>query len=121
MNSLLIVSVIVLFLLFVIAYIYNLVFKVYSDKFYRIFHFLGGGFSFLFFWSLTKLVFLSFFFVLLISILWEIHEWVMWKFVFKKKALKPGEKDTLDDLFLDMIGAFVFYLLTMLARSQLNL
>lgn len=52
----------------------------------------------------------SFLLVLTVGILWEIHEWLMWKYVWKRKQMKPQRKDTTCDFIIDILGAGVFYL-----------
>lgn len=111
MSRYILTSIIVLPLLVVLAYVCGLIFKIEKDSFYRIFHFLGGGFTFLLIYGFLGVFNLSLFLTFIVGILWEIHEVLMWKYVFKKKKKKPGKVDTIEDLFMDMFGAVSFYFL----------
>jgi hypothetical protein len=101
----------VMVLVCVIAEVSDFVFKIHSNKYYSVFHFVGGGLTYLLILSITKNSCISLFGVLVVGVLWEIHEWLLWKFILKKKLYKPGEKDTLNDLVMDILGAFIFYVL----------
>lgn len=77
-----------LIILFVSAEMASFVFKIHSNIFYRVFHFVGGALTYLFFLNLTQNRLLSLGLVLAIGILWEIHEWI---------------------LLMDILGALLFY------------
>lgn len=95
--------------LFVTAEAASFIFKVHSQRFYVVFHLAGGALVYLLFWNLIQNPFLSLFLVFVVGVLWEIHEWLLWKFFLKKKIYKPGGKDTLNDLLMDVLGAFLVY------------
>ena len=97
--------------LFVAAEVCSFVFKIHAEKFYRIFHFAGGALTYLLFLNLTQNRLLSLGLVFGTGVLWEIHEWVLWKFFLKKKVYKPGGRDTKDDLLMDVLGALLFYII----------
>lgn len=98
-----------LIILFVFAEASSFVFRIHSDKFYRVFHFAGGVLTYLLFSNLTQNKLLSLVLVFVIGVLWEIHEWILWKFFLKKKMYKPGGRDTKDDLLMDILGALLLY------------
>lgn len=93
--------------LYILAEISNLVFKIHSNKYYSIFHFVGGALSYLLFFSIFNSKMISFIGVFVIGVSWEVHELLIWKHVFKKKLYKPERKDTLNDIIVDISGALV--------------
>ena len=101
-------------ILLITAEVMSHYFKIHSDKFYVIFHFAGGALSFLLFLNLFNNKLLAFFLVLVIGILWEIHEWILWKLSIKTKLYKPKSKDTICDLVMDISGALIFYVIEIL-------
>jgi|SRR3989344_3538792 len=101
-----------LFVLLATAEVSAFIFKIYNNRFYRIFHFIGGALVYLLFFNLTQNRLLSLVLVLVVGILWEIHEWVLWKFFLKKRVYKPEKKDTLDDLLMDFLGGLLFYIVS---------
>ena len=109
--KLILFSLLGLMLLFVADILSVKIFKVHNDKFYTPFHFLGG--------LLTTFLFLGLFgrpitaltLMLLVGILWEIGEWLLWKLILKKQKYKPGGKDTMNDLLLDFAGGIVAVLI----------
>lgn len=105
MNEITLLSLVGIAYIFILAEISDLKFKIHSDKFYNFFHFSGGFVSCLFFFSITANIFLSLLFVLTTGILWEVYEWVDWKFFRRNKLYKPKKEDTLEDLILDVLGA----------------
>lgn len=100
-----------LIILFVSVEICAFVFKIHSDRFYRVFHFAGGALTYLLFLNLTQNRLVSLGLVLVIGVLWEIHERILWKFFLKKSVYKPGGRDTKDDLLMDILGALLFYVI----------
>lgn len=100
-----------LIILFISAEVASFVYKIYFDKFYVVFHFVGGSLTYLLFLNLTKNRLLSLGLVLTIGILWEIYEWLLWKFFLRKRQFKPGGKDTKNDLLMDILGALLFYVI----------
>ncbi len=111
MNTITLLSALGLLFIFILAEVSYLRFKIYSDRFYSFFHFAGGIISYLFFYGVTNDYKTSFFFVVATGILWEIYEWVEWKYFRKKIIDKPRTKDTIEDLILDVIGAGVMLIL----------
>jgi hypothetical protein len=103
-----------LILLYLLAYGCYFVFRITSDKFYSPFHFMGGFLTFIFFNRLTHKVLLSLILVVMIGIIWEIYEWLMWKYVSKKFFARPKKKDTTSDLFFDLLGGVLALILTSL-------
>lgn len=96
-----------LFVLFVVSEICGHILKIKSQKFYMPFHFTGGVLTFLFLNSFIKNLVLSVLFVFIVGVLWEIYEWLRWKYFLKEKMYKPEKGDTLNDLVLDIVGAIV--------------
>lgn len=102
---------IALVLLYVLAYVCNLAFKISSDRFYSPFHFLGGFLTFIFLNSLIQKTLISLILVVLVGILWEIYEWLLWKFVNRKFFARPKKKDTTSDLIFDLLGGLTALIL----------
>lgn len=98
-------------LIYVIAEVSSFVFKIYTNSYYSVFHFVGGGLTYLLFLSITRNVILSLVGVLIVGILWEIHELILWKYFLRKRVYKPERKDTRNDIVLDVLGGFVVYIL----------
>lgn len=102
--SLMVASLLGLISLFALAQITTFVFKITRNRFYAPFHFAGGLLLAIFFFSL----FGSYTFALLATlgtgVLWEVYEYLLWKFVLKKKKFKPERKDTVQDIVLDFLG-----------------
>jgi len=46
-------------------------------------------------------------FVFIVGVLWEIYEWLRYRYFFKEKIYKPEKIDTINDLILDTLGAIV--------------
>jgi len=116
-----ILSLAALFFLYILSYACSYVFKIYSNKFYRIFHFAGGYLIYVFINSLVKNWLLSLFGVIVIGILWEIYERVFWKYISRRKRDRPQKKDTTDDLFMDFLGGISAFVLTDLVQIVLKL
>ena len=103
-----------LLILLLVAETASFVFKVHSQRFYVAFHLVGGALVYLFFLILTQNKFFSLGLVLTIGLLWEFHEWVLWKFFLKKRVYKPGGGDTRNDLLMDLLGALSIYVIQIL-------
>jgi hypothetical protein len=105
-------SFIALVFLYVLSYTCSYLFKIRSNNFYKWFHFAGGYLIYTLVNSLINNWLLSLIIVILVGIAWEIYEWLLWKFIFKRKLEKPQKKDTTDDLIKDFLGgltAFAVY------------
>ncbi len=100
-----------LVIIFTVANISGFMLNIRNDKFFNYFHFLGGLVVTLFFFSFTSNYTQALFLTLLTGILWEVYEWVSWKYFLKKKKYKPMKKDTRNDLILDMVGGMVAILI----------
>jgi hypothetical protein len=98
-------------LVYVVAEVSSFVFKIYINSYYSVFHFVGGGLTYLLLLSITKNSILSLVGVLVVGILWEIHEWILWKYFLKKRIYKPEKKDTMFDIIFDVLGGIVVYIL----------
>ena len=107
------VSAVVLFFIFVTAEFCGHALKIYNDKFFNKFHFAGGLFSYLFIFSLTSSVLFSLLLVLIIGLLWEAHEWILWRYFFKKNKHYELD-DTPTDIAFDMAGAITGVILVAL-------
>lgn len=111
-----ILSLAALFSLYLLSYVCGYVFKIYSNKFYGIFHFAGGYLMYIFINSLVKNWLLSLSGVVIVGILWEIYEWIFWKYISRRKRDKPQKKDTTNDLFMDILGGITSLALTRLIQ-----
>ena len=107
-------SFLALILLYALANICDRVFNIHSNKFYKMFHFAGGFFVYIFINSLISNKLVSLFGVILVGVVWEIYEWLFWKYVSKRKIDKPQKKDTTNDLFMDFWGGTSALILTSL-------
>lgn len=114
-------SFIALIFLYFLSYISCYLFKIHSNKFYRWFHFAGGFLIYIFVNSLINNSLLSLFITILVGIAWEIYEWLLWKFILKRKLDKPGKKDTTDDLIKDFLGGLTAFAVTELIQIILKL
>ena len=97
-------SFIILLFLYIAANVCWHLFKIINNNFYKPFHFAGGFFIYVFLESILRNKLLSLFLVIIVGIAWEIYEWLLWKYVFKRKKDKPQKKDTTNDLFMDLAG-----------------
>jgi len=93
--------------LFLVAQITTYIFGILSDRFYAPFHFLAGVMLGLLFYSITLNGLATILISLSIGTLWEVYEYLMWKFVLKKKIYKPKKSDTIADFCLDFLGVVV--------------
>lgn len=75
---------------------------------------MGGFLVYIFVNSLLKIKLLSLFLVVIVGIAWEIYEWLLWKFIFKRRLEKPQKKDTIDDLIKDFLGGLSALIITSL-------
>jgi hypothetical protein len=97
--------------LYIAALISTYIFKIYSNKYYSVYHFVGGGLTYLLILGITKSSLISLAGVLVVGIVWEIHEWILWKYFLKKRVYKPEKKDTRNDLIFDILGAITAFTL----------
>lgn len=93
-----------LVLLVLTSYITSLIFDIHNNTFYGFFHFAGGILLYLFLYALFKDRIIALILVMVMGVIWEIHEWLMWKFVLKKKIFKPQKEDTRNDLIVDFLS-----------------
>jgi hypothetical protein len=100
-------SFLVLLFLYIAANVSWRFFKITSNNFYKPFHFMGGFFVYIFIESVLKNKLLSLFLVVIVGILWEIYEWLLWRYILKRKRDKPQKKDTTNDLFMDLAGGVI--------------
>lgn len=52
----------------------------------------------------------------IIGILWEVYEWLLWRYFLKVKKLKPQRADAINDLVLDLLGGALAVLIIFLRR-----
>lgn len=101
------ISLLALFIIFLVSRITDYVFKIRNDTFYRPFHFAGGFFVTLAAFDITKSFISSIVITIIIGLLWEAYEWALWRYIpyFHKRENKPGIEDTKNDLLLDLLGS----------------
>lgn len=104
-------SIVGLTTLYLVSNITSLVFGITNNRFYALFHFLGGTLATLLFLSITGGIAVSILLTLLTGIFWEIYEYLLWKYLLKRKKFKPQRQDTINDFFLDFLGAVFAVLL----------
>ena len=113
--------------LFVLAQFAGFVLKIRSDGFYKPFHFAGGFLTaVLMFAVINKISAGQILFgdlaayvlslTVIVGILWEIYEWLLWRYFLKVKKLKPQRADTINDLMLDFLGGALAILILFLRR-----
>jgi len=107
-----------LIILFVVANISGFILNIRNDKFFNYFHFLGGLVVTIFFFSFTNNYLTALALTFITGILWEVYEWVSWKYFLKKKKYKPMKKDTKNDLVLDMVGGVVALIILTLVNVK---
>ena len=107
----------IVLLIYIVAEVSSFVFKIYTNSYYSVFHFVGGGLTYLLLLSITKNTILSLVGVLVVGILWEIHELILWKYFLKKRIYKPEKKDTRNDIILDLLGGVVVYILILFFKK----
>lgn len=90
--------------IFALAQIATFVFKITRNRFYNLFHFAAGILLAIFFFSFFGSYTFALLATLVTGVLWEIYEYLLWKFVLKKKKFKPERKDTVQDIVLDFLG-----------------
>ena len=110
-DSIFVSSALGLIFLFLLSEITGSVFKIYRNSFYSYFHFVGGGITFLFWYSLIQIKMVCLFLTLATGIVWEIYEWVRWKYFIKEKKKKPQRGDTATDIILDVVGGILITVL----------
>ena len=93
--------------LYLLSLLCGYIFKINNDNFYAPFHFTGGLLFGTFWLSITNNAFLSVILTFAVGLLWEVYEQIVWKTLIKKKRLRPGKQDTINDLILDTLGAVV--------------
>lgn len=103
-----------LIFLFLFSYFCGFILKITSDKFYQPFHFAGGFLVFVFIDSFINNRGLSLILSVGIGIVWEIYEWLLWRYVLKKKLYKPKGADTKDDLIKGFLGGITALILKVL-------
>lgn len=100
-----------LVIIYILSNICGFVLNIRSNRFFTIFHFAGGLLTALFFFSFFN----NYLFVLILTVVtgvfWEVYEWLLWKYVLKKKQFKPERQDTINDIIVDILGAIVALLL----------
>ena len=97
-------SLVGLMVLFIGANASNLVFKIRDERYYGVYHFAGGFLMTLFLFSVFGDKWLALALAVVTGLLWEVYEWLLWKYFLKKKKYKPQRQDTINDLFLDFLG-----------------
>lgn len=104
-----------LVILFLLAQIATFKYSITRNRFYAPFHFVGGFLSAIFLFSFTGNYLAAVFGTIGIGVLWEIYEYLLWRFVLKEKRFKQERQDTLNDLVLDFVGGisavaiFIFF------------
>jgi len=114
MDNLKIASLIGLILLFVLAQIATFVFKITRDHFYRPFHFAGGFLTASLIYSINPNILIVILGTLLVGVLWEVYEYMLWRFILKDDRFKQEREDTIEDIALGFLGglaAVVIFLL----------
>lgn len=81
--------------------------------FFELEHFFGGFFVAMFLMNFTDSVILIFAWLAIITFLWELTEYLIFKFR-KSAKLNPGWKDTILDIILNFSGAAVFIFINFL-------
>jgi len=112
--SLVIASLLGLISLFVLAQLATFIFKITRNRFYSLFHFAGGFLVSTLLFRLSGNYLYAIFGTLGIGVLWEIYEYLLWRFVQKDDKFKQERKDTINDIVLDFLGgitAIVIFLL----------
>jgi len=94
-----------LILTYSIAELSSFKFHIFDDGYYSLFHFFGGVFTGMFFYSIFGRKDLAILLTIVIALLWELHEWLLWKYWFKKDIYKPKRNDTIMDIFWGTVGA----------------
>lgn len=114
-------SFIALVFLYFLSYACSYLFKIRSNKFYKWFHFAGGYLIYIFVNSLINNWMLSLFLTILVGIFWEIYEWLLWRYILKRRFEKPQKKDTTDDLIKDFLGGLSAFAISQLVQIILKL
>lgn len=96
-----------LVVLYIVANICGFGLKIRNNLFFYPFHFTGGVLVALLIYNLTANKTVAFLGTISIGILWEVYEWLLWKYFLKKKEFKPQNLDTLLDILCDTAGALV--------------
>ncbi len=104
--------------LYILANISGFVIGIRDERYYRYFHFTGGLLATLFFFGFVGNYILALFLTGVLGVLWEIYEWLLWRYLLKKKKYKPMRKDTINDLILDMVGGIVAIVLLIFTNGK---
>ncbi len=100
-------SVLGLTILFITAHISFHVWHIDNDRYYSIFHLSAGGLVAIVWYGLIGNLGAAVFLTVVVGLVWEIYEVLMWIYVLKKKRFKPDPVDTRNDLMLDFVGALL--------------
>lgn len=101
--------------LFALAQIATFIFKITRDRFYAPFHFAGGFLVATLLYSITGNYLYAVLGTLGVGVLWEVYEYLLWRFVLKDDKFKQEKQDTINDVILDFLGGVfvvVFLLLS---------
>lgn len=104
--------------LYVLANVSGFVLGIRDDRYYNYFHFAGGLLATLFFFSFVGNYILALMLTVTLGVLWEIYEWLLWKYLLKKKKYKPMRQDTINDLILDTVGGIVTIVILMFLNRK---
>lgn len=114
MVNLRLVSTLGLILLFVLAQISTFKFNIIRNRFYAPFHFAGGFLVSSLLFSLTGNFIYAVFGTLGVGFLWEVYEYLLWRFVLHEDRFRQEKMDTIADVVLDFAGGLtaviIFYL-----------
>ena len=92
-------------------------FKFTRNSFYSPFHFAGGFMLAFFYFGFLGNYLTVVFLILITGLLWEIYEYLLWKFILKSAKFKPERQDTINDLLLDLMGGVAGLLILYLRIS----
>ena len=105
--------------LFVLAQIATFVYKITRNRFYAPFHFSGGFLSATLLYSIYGNLLLALLGTVGIGVLWEIYEYLLWRFVLKDDKYKQEKQDTINDIVLDFGGGLTALLIFLLLNLKL--
>lgn len=104
MENLKLASILGLIVLFVLAQIATFKFNITRSRFYAPFHFAGGFLIGTLLFTISGNFAYSVSGTLAVGLLWEVYEYLLWKFVLKKKRFKQERLDTIEDVIFDFFG-----------------
>ncbi len=104
MENLKLASILGLIALFVLAQVSSFKFNITRSRFYAPFHFAGGFLVGTLLFSLSGNFAYAVSGTLAVGLLWEAYEYLLWRFVLKKKRFKQERGDTIEDVILDIFG-----------------